>query len=294
MDEARGDALRYTTFLTVAGLDPSGGAGILADVKTAQSLGLYAMACATALTVQNTCGVRDVFACDAEEIAAQLRALLEDIRPQGVKTGMVPGPEAARAIRLELERAGVSGAVVDPVLTSTSGHNLTDPQACRQTLAELLPVASIITPNLTEGETLSGQKIESEADLMRMARSIWSLCPQHRPAILLKGGHIESGELSRPGEVCNYLLLPEAEKPLIMRHPRVDTPNTHGTGCTLSSAIACMLGLHPEQGLEETVRRAEEYVYQSICLGAEFSIGHGHGPLCHLHLAGKPYYSLRK
>lgn len=260
----------YPVMLSIAGSDSCGGAGIQADLKAASALGIYAATAITAVTVQNTLGVQAVHPIPTDVVAGQIRAVVEDLHPQAIKIGMVSEVPIIRAIADELRRASVPTVVYDPVMVSTSGHRLIADEAVEVIKHELFPLCSIITPNLREAEALLDTPIRSIDD---MKREIHRLRRWGNYAVLLKGGHLE-GE-----EMADLLLMPGEDESLVLRSERVDTPNTHGTGCTLSSAIAALVagGL----SLSEAVRQAQAYVSQAILHGADVSVGHGHGPLNH-------------
>lgn len=265
---------RPPVMLTVAGSDPSGGAGIQADLRTATILGVYAMAVPTALTVQNTLGVQSVHPVGASLVAAQLEAVLADIKPDAVKVGMIPDAASVEAIASAIERFKLENVVLDPVMASTSGRVLADSEAIEAMKARLFPLTTLLTPNIPEASSLAGIGISSKEEMVLAAKRIREL---HRTrSVLLKGGH-----LIDPAGYATDLLLTHApnedERVVEFRNPFVDTKNTHGTGCTLSSAIAAQLACGLP--LEEAVRRAEAYLHAALVAGAGFELGQGHGPL---------------
>ena len=260
------------TALTIAGSDSSGGAGIQADIKTMMAHGVYAMSAITALTAQNTTGVTDIMEVTPKFLAEQLDCIFTDIYPDAVKTGMVASSELIETIADKLTEYHVKNIVVDPVMVATSGARLISEEAIGTLKSKLLPLATVITPNIPEAEVLSGMEIKSEADMEKAAESI---CNSLGCAVLLKGGH----QLND----ANDLLYQKGQEPVWFRGRRIDNPNTHGTGCTLSSAIAC--GLAEKFPLKEAVGRAKEYLTGAIAAGLD--LGHGNGPLDHM-------YRLRK
>ena len=253
------------TALTIAGSDSSGGAGIQADIKTMTMNGVYAMSAITALTAQNTTGVRAIQESTPEFLAQQIDAVFEDIRPDAVKIGMVASSELIRVIANRLRYYHATNIVVDPVMVATSGSALMKTDAVQTLTNELLPLAAVVTPNIPEARVLSGLTIESRADMETAAKMIGD---SHGCAVLLKGGHSISD--------ANDLLYADGEMEWF-EGKRIDNPNTHGTGCTLSSAIASNLakGLP----LPESVRRAKDYI--SGALSAMLDLGHGSGPMDH-------------
>lgn len=253
------------TALSIAGSDCSGGAGIQADLKTMTMQGVYAMCAITALTAQNTTGVRDIFETTPTFLKEQLDAVFEDIVPDAVKIGMVSSGEIVEAIAERLMHYSAKNIVVDPVMVATSGSSLIKTEAIRALIEKLLPISTVITPNIPEGEILADMKIESKADMETAAKKIGN---DYHCAVLLKGGH----------SLCDADDLLYQNGELIWFHgERIENPNTHGTGCTLSSAIAANLA----KGfpLEIAVRRAKDYI--SGALAAQLDLGHGSGPMNH-------------
>ena len=253
------------TVLSIAGSDSSGGAGIQADLKTITMNGAYGMTAVTALTAQNTTGVTDIMNVTPDFLAEELDAVFTDIRPDAVKIGMVSEAELIRVIARKLKEYRASHIVLDPVMVATSGAKLISDDAISSLTEYLLPLAELITPNITEAEQLSGRAITSEEDMISAAREISS---RYGCCTLLKGGHSLNDAndlLCRDGEI------------LWFRGKRIHNPNTHGTGCTLSSAIAANLA----KGfpLDDSVGRAKEYI--SGALGAMLDLGKGSGPMNH-------------
>ena len=254
--------------LTIAGSDPSGGAGIQADIKTIAAHGMYAMSVITALTAQNTTGVFGVFETTPEFTGQQMDAIFTDIVPDAVKIGMVSSVGLICVIAEKLRQYNAQNVVVDPVMVSTSGGKLLMDGAADTMTKELFPLARVVTPNLRESEALCGFSVQNEDDMLRAAEFIGS---KYGSAVLIKGGHASGG--------ASDLLYSKGEVRWL-REKRIDNPNTHGTGCTLSSAIACRLAEgHP---LEESVRLAKEYLTGAIA--AMLDLGAGPGPLDHGYL----------
>ncbi|MGE0767138.1 MAG: bifunctional hydroxymethylpyrimidine kinase/phosphomethylpyrimidine kinase [Hyphomicrobiaceae bacterium] len=258
--------------LTVAGSDSSGGAGIQADLKTFSALGVYGASVLTALTAQNTTGVQGVFPVPPSFVAAQLDSVLGDLDVRAVKTGMLADTPIIDAVVGRLQgRGGHVPVVVDPVMVATSGDVLLAPDAIETVRTRLLPLATLITPNLPEAAQLLGVPIAtSEADLKDQLAGLSRL---GAGAVLLKGGHGDGSE------AIDYLAI--GKRVIAMSAPRVDTRHTHGTGCTLSAAIAACLAMGDD--LETAVRRAKSYVHEAILAGRQLGVGHGNGPVDHLY-----------
>ncbi|WP_040660566.1 bifunctional hydroxymethylpyrimidine kinase/phosphomethylpyrimidine kinase [Neisseria shayeganii] len=261
----------FPRVLSIAGSDPGGGAGIQADLKTFGALGAYGTAAVTALTVQNTQGVHRVHPLPAELVAAQAEAVLADIRIDAVKIGMLPDADCIRAVAEVLRRHPVSFVVLDPVLHATSGMPLSTGAASAVLLAELLPLADLITPNLSELARLSGQPQAADEDEMLAQGRL--LLAQGARAVLLKGGHWENSSQAR-----DWLLTADGQTHPFSS-PRIDTPHTHGTGCTLSSAIAALRPQH--DSLPAAVAEAKRYLQGALETGSRWQLGHGRGPLAH-------------
>ena len=257
--------------LTIAGSDPSGGAGIQADLKTLSALGAYGTSVITALTAQNTCGVRGVHPVPADFIAAQLETLLEDVRIDAVKIGMVASLEVAEVIREALSRCRPRWVVLDPVMVAKSGDILVDDAGIRAVREVLVPLADLITPNLPEAAVLLDVPTPDDRDAM------WALAPALRAlgagATLLKGGHLG-------GEECPDLLITD-EQALWVEGARVDTANLHGTGCTLSSAIAARLARG--DSLPQAVAGAKQWLGAALAASRRLDVGQGRGPVHHFH-----------
>ena len=251
--------------LTIAGSDSSGGAGIQADIKTMMANGVYAMSAITALTAQNTLGVAGILETAPEFLEQQLDCIFTDIRPDAVKIGMLCGADMIRAAAKKLREYHAVNIVLDPVMVSTSGSRLLSREAVEEMKAQMFPLADLVTPNIPEGEVLTGKRIESPEDMEKAAETI--ACT-YGCAVLLKGGH-QAGSaddlLYRDGSFRWY------------PGRRIANPNTHGTGCTLSSAIASNLA--KGFSMEEAVERAKKYI--SGALEAMLDLGRGNGPMDH-------------
>ena len=257
--------MKCKTALTIAGSDCSGGAGIQADIKTMTMNGVYAMSAITAMTAQNTTGVKAIQESTPEFLKQQLDAVFEDIYPDAVKIGMVSSSELIRVIADRLAYYGARNIVVDPVMVASSGSALMKSEAVRALTEELLPVASLVTPNIPEAQVLSGMIIKSKEDMSTAAKQISDSC---HCAVLLKGGHSIND--------ANDLLYANGEL-VWFEGKRIDNPNTHGTGCTLSSAIASNLA--KGFSIAESVKRAKDYI--SGALAAMLDLGKGSGPMMH-------------
>ena len=253
------------TALSIAGSDSSGGAGIQADIKTMTMNGVYAMSAITALTAQNTTGVRAIQEVSPAFLKAQIDAVFEDIFPDAVKIGMVASSDLIKVIAERLRFYEPGNIVVDPVMVATSGSSLMKTDAVQTLCQELLPLAMVVTPNIPEAQILAEQEIRDEKDMRTAAKTIGD---RYGCAVLLKGGHSVSD--------ANDLLYVDDEF-LWFYGKRIHNPNTHGTGCTLSSAIAANLA--KGYGLEAAVERAKAYI--SGALAAMLDLGHGSGPMNH-------------
>lgn len=254
------------TVLSIAGSDSSGGAGIQADIKTMTMHGVYAMTAITALTAQNTTGVYAISEVTPDFLKQQLDAVFEDIRPDAVKIGMVSSSSLIKTIADCLKFYRAKNIVTDPVMVATSGSKLINEEAIDTLKKELLPITTLLTPNIPEAEILSGMSIQSEEDMQKAAKTIYET---HSCAVLCKGGHNQND--------ANDLLF-EANGAHWFTGKRIETTNTHGTGCTLSSAIASNLAKgYP---LDESVKLAKDYI--SAALAANLNLGKGSGPLNHM------------
>lgn len=258
--------------LTVAGSDSSGGAGIQADLKTFAALGTYGMSCICALTAQNTKGVTMVVNTSVDMVRAQLEAIFDDIPPKAVKTGMLSSSPIVEAV-VDFFSSHKVPLVVDPVMVATSGAVLLEKEAIQSYKEKLIPLSTLITPNIPEAEVLSGLSIKNEEDMKKAARALMDLGPR---AVLVKGGH--SVEDARD-------ILYDGKEFHVFSGKRISTENTHGTGCTLSSAIAA--GLAKGLSLVGAVGEAKKYMEGAIAKAAVDSVGHGHGPVHHFWFYGK-------
>ena len=274
---------KYIAVLTIAGSDCSGGAGIQADIKTISALGCYAASAITAVTVQNTQGVTAVHAVPPEIVAGQIRAVMDDIKPKAVKIGMVNDAETIKAIADALADYDIEHIVVDPVMVSTSGSKLMQDDAIKVFIEKLLPMSTLITPNIYEAEILAGKKITDEKAMNDVAGEILS---KGAEAVLIKGGHIEGDK--KVDLLYNAIRKTEARSSEItmmigdsFESETVETRNTHGTGCTLSAAIASNLAMG--LGINKAIDKAKYWLTSALIAGAEVEIGSGHGPVNHFY-----------
>jgi len=253
--------------LIIAGSDPSGGAGIQADIKTVTALGQYAAAAITALTVQNTLGVKEAIGVEPRIIQDQITAVLEDVGADSVKTGMLHSPEVVRAVADILSNSGFSGPViVDPVMVASSGDRLLDDTAVALIRDRLIPLATLVTPNLPEAEVLTGQKVTKPDEMVQAGQTILEMGAR---AVLMKGGHLKSAQLT------DFLITEGSVTELSA--PKIETRHTHGTGCSYASAFASFLAAG--HGLEQAFPVAHAFVQAAIAAAPGF--GAGHGPLGH-------------
>lgn len=257
--------MKIKTALTIAGSDCSGGAGIQADIKTMTMNGVYAMSVITAMTAQNTTGVRSIQESAALFLQEQLDSVFEDIFPDAVKIGMVSSAELIRVIADRIRNYNVSKIVIDPVMVATTGSALIQTDAVQTMVTELFPLADLVTPNIPEAEVLSGMSIKDKEDMQKAAKYIGDTCGCD---VLLKGGHSIND--------ANDLLYEDGSM-LWFEGKRIENPNTHGTGCTLSSAIAANLA--KGFSMHDSVTRAKKYI--SGAFSAMLDLGHGSGPLMH-------------
>lgn len=260
---------KYVSTLTIAGSDSCGGAGLQADIKTMSALGCYACSVVTAVTAQDTIGVRSVEDMSADLVARQLRAVMCDIRPSAIKTGMLGNAEVVAAIADILASYPRVPLVVDPIIVATSGDSLMRQGTLQMLVDRLIPLASLLTPNLPEAETLASMNIRSTGDIHMAARHILDMGCQ---AVLIKGGHAD-------GKTKTDWLFTQTGMVKSFSAQTITTSNTHGTGCTLSAAITAYLA----RGLDLVcaVDKGKRYLSQAIKAGAEVTTSHGHGPLNH-------------
>jgi hydroxymethylpyrimidine/phosphomethylpyrimidine kinase len=253
--------------MTIAGSDSGGGAGIQADLKTFAALGVYGTVTLTAITAQNTIGVTGVHEIPTDMIVAQMDAVMGDIGADAVKTGMLSSQEIVEVVAAQVAKHGIRSLVVDPVMVAKSGDALLRDDAVNAVCTKLVPLAAVVTPNIPEAEALTGTTIESDDDVREAARRIVSMGAR---TVVVKGGH-------REGPAADVLY--DGSEFQVFTAPRINTVNTHGTGCTFASAVAA--GLAQGKSVEEAVGQAKEYVTEAI--RASFPIGQGHGPLNHFY-----------
>lgn len=263
---------RYATVLTIAGSDSSGGAGIQADLKTFSAMGCYGMSVITAVTAQNTIGFSAIHPIPTDVIARQIDAVLEDIGADAIKIGMLHSSAVIETVADRLRHHRAKNIVVDPVMVAKSGNRLLQEEATQALCNTLLPLATVITPNLPEAAVLLGREVKRKEQMLDAAHDLTRLGAQ---AVLLKGGHLDDEQSP------DILVIRHLEEPVVLEAPRVKTSNTHGTGCTLSSAIAACLA----KGLDivEAVQRAKAYLTRALAAGADYELGHGRGPVHHFH-----------
>ncbi|MBB6128069.1 bifunctional hydroxymethylpyrimidine kinase/phosphomethylpyrimidine kinase [Mucilaginibacter lappiensis] len=262
-------AYSYPSVLTIAGFDGSGGAGIQGDIKSISALGCYATSVLTALPVQNTCGVRSIYPIPAHIVEAQLQAVLDDISPDAIKIGMVHSADVVEVIVNTLQQYQEVPVIFDPVMVSTSGHRLLEDSTVEMIVKKLFPLATVITPNLDEAAVLTGMLIHTVDDMQAAGKKIMELGTR---SVLLKGGHLDATQLTSlhftsDGGVQEYSF------------EKIDTPNTRGTGCALSSAIASYIAMG--RSLPDAVALAQQYVHKAILNGKDVQTGKGNGPLNH-------------
>jgi len=260
----------YRRVLTIAGSDSGGGAGIQADLKTFSAIGCYGMSAITALTAQNTSGVQAIHPLPPSFAVQQMEAVLGDIGADAIKIGMLYSSELVEAVAAQLNKHGVENIVLDPVMVAQSGDRLLQSDAVDAIRTLLMPLATVVTPNLPEAEVLLARRpIAAE----QMADAARDLAAYGSRSVLIKGGHLQGGDSS------DLLYLRDGERIVTLSGQRVDTRNNHGTGCTLSSAIAAYLAHGLD--IETAVKRAKTYIAGAIAAGATYRIGRGHGPVHH-------------
>lgn len=255
-----------TPVLTIAGSDCSGGAGIQADIKTMMAHGVYAMSVITAITAQNTTEVHSFESISPEMVARQLQMVWQDIPPLATKTGMLANAEIISAVSAVLKRHNATNFVVDPVMVATSGDQLIDDDAIDTMVTSLFPLATLITPNVNEARRLTGTD-----DITQQLRMIHAMGVTN---VLLKGGDRTDKSTKK-----DILSINGGTETIVLESPAINSPNTHGTGCTLSASIASRLAMGDT--LTTAVRHAKKYIYEAIERASHFSIGHGHGPVNH-------------
>jgi hydroxymethylpyrimidine/phosphomethylpyrimidine kinase len=261
----------YVPILTIAGSDSGGGAGIQADIKTMSALGCFACSAITAVTVQNTLGVKGVYSLPLDIIDGQIKAVLEDIRPKAIKIGMVDSPGVVEVIAQNLEKYSDIPVVFDPVMVATSGDKLIQDETIELLINRLFPLVNMVTPNLDEAEILCNRAVHSKEDMWDAASMILELGAS---SVLVKGGHLR-------GEVIYDVLAQKGKDHFTFESPRIFTSNTHGSGCSLSSAIAAELA--KGNSMVTAVQKARAYIFEALLQGKEPKTGKGHGPLNHFH-----------
>lgn len=263
---------KYFRVLTIAGSDSGGGAGIQADIKAISAMGCYAASAITAVTVQNTLGVQAVHPVPLDILEGQIEAVLSDIGTDAIKIGMLHSADVVNLVADMLEKYRIKNVVLDPVMVSTSGHRLIEENAVEVIKARLIPLARVITPNIPEAEILAGCRIACQADFDGTARK---LSDDSKVSVLLKAGHLDGESL------VDYFYNAEDDTMTRLPSERIRTRNTHGTGCTLSSAFAAALA--KGEDLTCAARSAKAYIEQAIISGADYEIGSGHGPVNHFY-----------
>lgn len=261
---------RYFRALSIAGSDSGGGAGIQADLKTFAALGCYGMSVITALTAQNSVGVQDIHPAPPSFVREQLHSVLLDLGADAVKIGMLFSAECIRTVAGVLKEQGVQRIVLDPVMVAQSGDKLLKDEAVQAVKTELMPLADLITPNLPEAAVLLGRPVESLDDMQAAARDLAGFGCR---AVLLKGGHLQGDQST------DLLYLEDEDRFVSLSAAFIRTSNNHGTGCTLSSAVAACLARGMD--LHSAVNRAKDYISGAIRAGAEYRLGQGHGPVHH-------------
>lgn len=261
--------MKYFNVLTIAGSDSGGGAGIQADLKTFSALGCYGTSVITAVTAQNTLGIKSIHSIPVHVIIDQLQAVLTDIKPVAIKIGMINRAEVVDAIYKELIKYDKVPIILDPVMVATSGHKLIEPNTIIHLKEKLFAAATLITPNIDEAIILSGQKINSVEQMITAGKNIVN---QGVNAVLIKGGHL-------PGLIMYDVLIERDHEPVIFESPFIPSKNLHGTGCTLSSAIAAEMAKY--NNLSVAIKKAKQYLNNAILAGSAVKTGTGNGPLNH-------------
>jgi hydroxymethylpyrimidine/phosphomethylpyrimidine kinase len=269
IESSKGSETRYVRVLSIAGSDSGGGAGIQADLKTFAALGCYGMTAVTAVTAQNTLGVSAIHIIPPRVLMAQIEAVLDDIGADAIKIGMLPTCEGVEIVVSIIDRYRLTNVVLDPVMVATSGDRLVEAETARVMLRELFPRVTVVTPNLDEVAWLLQRSVSSPEDMLEAGARLVEL---GAPAALIKGAHL-------PGQIITDVLCTPHSAVCEWRTERVVGRNTHGTGCTLSSAIAAYLAMG--WTLKDAISEARVYVLNALRSGAEISTGSGHGPLNH-------------
>ena len=260
----------YFRVLSIAGSDSGGGAGIQADLKTFSAIGCYGMTVITALTAQNTTGVTGIHPVPPAFAGEQLDAIYSDIGTDAVKIGMLYSADLIRIVAGRLRKYNVNNIVLDPVMVAQSGDKLVEDDAVEAIKSELMPLATVVTPNIPEAEVLCGRPLKEAEDL---ETAVKILATYGSTSILIKGGHDEGAEST------DILFFPADDRKVMLSEDRIETRNNHGTGCTLSSAVAAYLARG--DAIEAAVRNAKAYITEAIRAGAGYQLGHGHGPVHH-------------
>lgn len=271
---------KYSRVLTIAGSDSGGGAGIQADIKAISAMGCYAASAITAITVQNTIGVQDVHPIPLDILGGQIDAVLSDIGADAIKIGMLHSSDVVNLVADKIERYGIRNIVLDPVMVSTSGHRLIEESAIETLRSRLVPLARVITPNIPEAEILSGRTIEEEGEFHDAAIR---LSNDKSISVFLKAGHLSGDSL------VDYFFNAEDDTMTLLPSKKIRTPNTHGTGCTLSSALAAALARGED--LTTAAYSAKRYIEKAIISGSGYTIGKGHGPVDHFFMLKGDEYS---
>ena len=261
----------YPSVLTIAGSDSGGGAGIQADLKTISALGCYGTSAITAITAQNTMGITHLFELPVTIVTNQIKAVIEDIRPHAIKIGMIPNPALLKAIFDVLTLYPEIPMILDPVMVATSGHRLVEEDTVELMKNVLIPLTALITPNLDEAAILTAMEISTVEHMKIAAHQLLNFGGQ---AVLIKGGHLKGNKLYD-------VYLDKKGREFIFENERIPSQNTHGTGCTLSSAIACFTARNME--MPEAIKNAESYVHRTIVEGIDVKTGKGKGPLNHFY-----------
>jgi len=262
---------KYTKLLTIAGSDSGGGAGIQADLKTFSALGCYGMSVIAALTAQNTCGVTAIYPVSAEFVKQQIDAVLSDIGADAVKIGMLSTPQVIETVANTLDNYKVNTIVLDPVMVAKSGDKLLQDNAIDALITNLFPLATIITPNLSEAQVLTNMSITNRDDMLIAGKKLLSYGCQ---SVILKGSFYKD-------DILPDLFVSNNQEPLWLESARIDTINNHGTGCTLSSAIASYIG--QGKSVKEAVKLAKIYITEAIADGAFYKLGKGKSPVNHFY-----------
>jgi len=262
----------YRKVLTIAGSDSGGGAGIQADLKTISAMGCYGMSVITALTAQNTKGVTGIHAVPPDFAGKQMEAVFSDIGVDAVKIGMLYSAELIETVAQVLKKYKIDKIVLDPVMVAQSGDKLLQDNAIEAVKIHLMPLSSVVTPNIPEASVLLDCELHDFEDIKKGAKD---LSEYGSRSVLIKGGHLEDNDST------DFLYLAEEDRFVILKGERINTINNHGTGCTLSSAIASYMAKGCE--IEEAVRKAKTYINEALRAGSKYKIGHGHGPVHHFH-----------